>query len=151
MKDNMIEILLVEDTASDAELAIYTLEKNRLAVQLKLVRDGAEALDFLFNEGVHANSSEERPSPRVIWLDLKLPKIEGKEVLRRIKSDPRTRDIPVVVLTSSHEDRDLRTAYDLGANSYVVKPVDFKEFGEVVRQLGVYWLELNERPTSLGA
>jgi two-component system response regulator len=146
MSENAIEILLVDDNPSDADLTLYVIEKCGLRQRLKLVRDGAEALDFLLGQGAYSQKETATADPKVVLLDLKLPKINGAEVLRRIKSDPRTRDIPVVVLTSSDEERDVRQAYDLGANSYVVKPVDFKQFSEDIRQVVTYWLRLNQRP-----
>jgi two-component system response regulator len=141
-------ILLVEDNPDDVELTLRAFEKSRLANDIVVVRDGAEALDYLFGTGVHA----ERPptsTPEMVLLDLKLPKVDGLEVLKRIRADERTRRLPVVVLTSSKEERDVLRSYDLGANSFVRKPVDFAEFVEAARQLGLYWLVLNEpSPTS---
>ena len=133
-----IEILLVEDNAQDAELAIRALQKRNLANHLHHVEDGAEALEFFFGE----NAANRRP--RLVLLDLKLPKVDGLEVLRELRQREKTRTIAVVDLTSSHEDRDLRTAYSLGVNSYIVKPVDFNKFAAVVAQLGMYWLLVNE-------
>ncbi len=145
--DNIVELLLVEDNPADAELAIRSLKKFNLANSIHLVRDGAEALEFLFCTGAYA-SRDYRRGPRVVLLDLKLPKVDGLEVLKRIKEDPRTQHLPVVVLTSSHEETDLIKSYDLGANSYIVKPVDFPQFSEAMRQLGIYWLLLNKVPTA---
>jgi two-component system response regulator len=139
------EILLVEDNPNDVELALHALKKNQIANPICVVRDGAEALEFLFGTGRYAGRRLE-PPPRVILLDLKLPLVDGLEVLQQIKADARTRTIPVVVLTSSRQERDLMESYDLGVNSYIVKPVDFDQFTEVVRQLGLYWLLLNQRP-----
>ncbi len=139
------EILLVEDNPSDAELTLHALRKNNLANRVNLVRDGEEALDFLFCRGVYADRQSEAP-PNLVLLDLKLPKVDGLEVLQEIKSDPRTRSIPIVVLTSSKEERDLVKSYKLGVNSYIQKPVSFADFQEVVRQLGMYWLLLNSKP-----
>jgi two-component system response regulator len=150
--DNLktVEILLVEDSDDDAELTMRALRKKRLANQVHRVKDGAEALEFLFSTGDYATSRADASAPRVVLLDLKLPKVDGLEVLRRIKADERTRMIPVVVLTSSREDRDLIESYRLGVNSYIVKPVDFEKFVEAVEQLGLYWALLNERPSSIG-
>ncbi len=142
---NEVEILLVEDNPNDAELALRALEKNNLANRVFIVKDGAEALDFVFGRGAHQNRRVENV-PRVILLDLKLPKVDGIEVLRSIRSDERTKYIPVVVLTSSSEERDIVETYRLGVNSYIVKPVNFEKFIEVVRELGYYWLLLNHRP-----
>jgi len=143
MADEAIEVLLVEDNASDAELVLHSLRKNNLANRVRVARDGAEALDILLGNATLPPAD----SPRVILLDLKLPKVDGIQVLTRLKSDPRTRCIPVVVLTSSREDRDLNACYRLGANSYIVKPVDFIRFADAMRQLGMYWLLLNEKPS----
>ncbi len=143
--DEPVEILLVEDNPDDVELTLHALRKYNLANAIAVVRDGAEALDFLFRTGAYAGRTVNN-IPRVVLLDLKLPKVDGIEVLRRIKGDPRTRLIPVVVLTSSQEESDLVESYRLGANSYIVKPVDFEQFTEAVRQLGLYWLLLNQPP-----
>ncbi len=140
-----VEILLVEDNPTDAELAIRALKKSNLANKLVWVKDGAEALDFLFATGAYAGRNLEN-GPRVVLLDLRLPKVDGLEVLRRLKADERTRRIPVVVVTSSKEDRDVVASYDLGVNSYISKPVDFDEFAKVVSQLGFYWLLINRPP-----
>ena len=145
MKDRTVEILLVEDNPNDVELALHALKKNNIANRIEVVRDGAEALEFIFATGAYASRSIEH-APKVILLDLKLPKVDGLEVLRQIKADPRTRAIPVVVLTSSREERDIVESYNLGVNSYIVKPVDFEQFTESVRQLGMYWLLLNQPP-----
>lgn len=145
MIENPIEILLVEDNPNDVELALHALKKNNLTNHIHVVRDGAEALEFLFGSGEYAGR-EINHAPKVILLDLKLPKVDGMEVLRRIKSDERTRSIPVVVLTSSREERDIVESYRLGVNSYITKPVDFEQFTEAVRQLGLYWLLLNQPP-----
>ena len=145
MTDRPVEILLVEDNPNDVELALHALKKNNIANRIEIVRDGAEALDFIFCTGAYASRSMDH-APKVILLDLKLPKVDGLEVLRQIKSDPRTRAIPVVVLTSSREDHDVVESYNLGVNSYIVKPVDFEQFTESVRQLGMYWLLLNQPP-----
>ena len=140
-----VEILLVEDNPTDAELAIRALKKNNLANKLVWVKDGAEALDFLFATGVYAQRSAVN-GPKVIMLDLRLPKVDGMEVLRRVKADERTRAIPVVVLTSSKEDRDVAESYQLGVNSYISKPVEFDEFAKTVAELGLYWLLVNRPP-----
>jgi two-component system, response regulator len=136
MKTEPVELLLVEDNPSDEELTLHVLQQNNLANRIQVVRDGAEALEFLFNNS--------ETIPRLILLDLKLPRVSGLEVLARIKADTRTKTIPVVVLTSSREDADLRACYEHGVNSYIVKPVDFIQFTECVRQLGLYWLLFNE-------
>jgi two-component system response regulator len=140
-----IEILLVEDTISDAELTMRALKKNNLANKIIHLKDGAEAVDFIFGEGEYAGRDVTN-IPKVILLDLKMPKLSGIEVLRKIKSDERTKKIPVVILTSSKEDPDIRTCYELGTNSYIVKPVDFTGFVKVVSELGLYWLLRNEPP-----
>jgi two-component system response regulator len=143
--DNGVEILLVEDNPHDAELTMRALKKRHLANHLVWVKDGAEALDYLF--GVSTDAPPARTHlPKVILLDLKRPKVEGLDVLRRIKSDEQTKAIPVVVLTSSREERDMVQSYQLGVNSYIVKPVDFENFSEAVAQMGMYWLLLNQRP-----
>jgi len=138
-------ILLVEDNPDDELLAMRALAKNKVASEVMVARDGAEALDYLFGTGTHAGR-DPGARPAVVLLDLKLPKIDGLEVLRRIRADPRTQFVPVVVLSSSNESRDVNESYRLGANSYIRKPVDFAQFSEVVRQLGCYWLLFNEVP-----
>ncbi len=135
-------ILLVEDQPDDELLTIRALKKNNIKNEVRVVRDGAEALDYLFGRGAY----EQRDLPQVILLDLKLPKVDGLEVLRQVRADARTRRLPVIVLTSSKEERDVVDSYNLGANSYVRKPVDFEQFSEAVRQLGLYWFVLNELP-----
>ena len=146
MENNALEILLVEDNPNDMELALHALRRRHLANRIEIARDGAEALEFIFG-GQDANANHvSSQGPRVILLDLKLPKVDGLEVLRRLKADPRTKSIPVVVLTSSREERDVVESYRLGVNSYIVKPVDFEQFSEAVRQLGLYWLLLNQPP-----
>ena len=145
MPDHTVEILLVEDNPNDVELALHSLKQHHLANRVQVARDGAEALDFIFGTGPHAGRRL-HDGPTVVLLDLKLPLVDGLEVLRRIKSDPQTRALPVVVLTSSREERDVVESYQLGVNSYIVKPVDFEQFTEAVRQLGLYWVLLNEPP-----
>ncbi len=140
-----VEILLVEDNGRDAELMVRALRKNHLANQLHVIEDGPEALDFIFRRGAYAQGSHAE-NPRVILLDIKLPKLSGLEILREIKSNPETRSVPVVMVTSSNEDPDIKTAYELGANSYVVKPVDFDSFQEAMSTIGLYWLLVNQRP-----
>jgi two-component system, response regulator len=140
-----VELLLVEDNPQDLVLARRALQKANLTNRIHIARDGVEALDFVFGEGPHA-ARKISDGPKLILLDLKLPKIDGLEVLKRIKGDPRTRIIPVVVLTSSKEQSDVVESYQLGANSYIVKPVNFERFVEAVRELGLYWLLLNHAP-----
>ena len=142
---NQTEILLVEDSQDDLDMTLRALRKANMANHIEIARDGAEALDFIFCEGAHAARKIEN-LPRLILLDLKLPKIDGMEVLRRIKGDPRTKMIPVVMLTSSKEQNDVIRSYGLGGNSYIVKPVDFESFAEAVQRLGMYWLLLNQPP-----
>jgi CheY-like chemotaxis protein len=142
---NAVEILLVEDTPTDLELALRALRKANLSNHIEVARDGAEALEFIFCEGAYAGRRIQ-DAPKVILLDLKLPKIDGLEVLRRIKSDARTMTIPVVILTSSKEQTDVVEGYKLGANSYIVKPVNFERFVAAVQELGMYWLLLNQPP-----
>ena len=139
-----IDILLVEDNPNDVELTLHALGKYHLSSRVFVVRDGAEAIDFLFSEGQYAGRVPE--NPKVVLLDLKLPKVSGTQVLYRIKSDPRTKSIPVVVLTSSNEERDIIESYRLGANSYILKPVDFEQFTSTVKQLELYWFLLNRSP-----
>jgi CheY-like chemotaxis protein len=143
MEEKMI--LLVEDNSDDEALTLRALKKNNIRNQVTVAHDGAEALDFLFCAGVYADRNP-RDQPQLILLDLKLPKLDGLEVLRRIRADERTRLLPVVILTSSREEQDLINGYGYGANSYVRKPVDFIQFMEAVNQLGLYWLVLNETP-----
>jgi len=142
-----IEILLVEDNSKDVELTLHALRKENLCNLIHVVRDGEEALDFLFCRGAFASRSLDHP-PRLVILDLKLPKVTGLEVLREIKNNVHTQAIPVTVLTSSKEDRDLVESYKLGVNSYIQKPVDFNQFRETVKQLGLYWLVVNQPPPS---
>ena len=140
-------ILLVEDNADDEALTLRALNKSKIANKIVVVRDGAEALDYLFCRGAHADR-DPLDLPQVILLDLKLPKVDGLEVLRQLRAEPRTRMLPVVILTSSKEEQDLVNAYSSGANSYVRKPVDFNQFVDAISQLGLYWLVLNEAPPS---
>jgi CheY-like chemotaxis protein len=140
-----VEILLVEDNPADVELTLRALKKNNLTNLVKVVSDGAQALDYLFGAGGYAGENN-HPPPKVVFLDLKLPKVDGREVLRRMKADPKTRIIPVVVLTSSKEESDIAESYKLGVNSYVVKPLDFDKFVEAVSHLGLYWVLLNQAP-----
>jgi two-component system response regulator len=142
-------ILLVEDNQDDEELALLAFQKGQVANTIVVARNGVEALDYLFGTGPHAGR-DVSDLPQLVLLDLKLPKIDGLEVLRRVRADPRTRRLPIVILTSSKEDEDLVQGYDRGANSYVRKPVAFDQFVEAVRQLEVYWLVLNEPPPSQG-
>lgn len=137
---NQVEILLAEDNENDAELTLRALRKRNLANHVVWVKDGAAALDYLLGPAASA------PLPKVVLLDLKMPKVDGLEVLRRLRGEERTKLIPVVVLTSSHEEADIVKSYELGANSFIVKPVEFDSFSEAVAQLGLYWLLLNQRP-----
>lgn len=145
MNENDKIILLVEDNPDDEVLTLRALRKNNILNQVVVARDGVEALDYLFGTGIHAGRDTES-QPQVILLDLKLPKLDGLEVLKRIRADVRTRLQPVVILTTSNEDRDIISSYELGANSFIRKPVDFEQFMEAVRQLGLYWLVLNVPP-----
>lgn len=141
---NEVEILLIEDNPRDVEMTLRALKKNRITNNIKVVNDGAEALDFLFNKGKF--SDMEIPNrPRIILLDLKLPKVDGIEVLRTIKNDPQLKVIPTIILTSSREERDIVESYRLGVNSYIVKPVEFDTFVEAIREIGLYWLILNQQ------
>lgn len=146
MNENLVEILLVEDSASDAELTIRELKKNNLANNLFHVKDGQEAIDFIFATGEYENRRDISSRPKVVLLDIQMPKVNGIEVLQKIKADPRTRAIPVVMLTSSKEDPDIKSCYELGANSYIVKPVNFLGFADAIKHLGFYWLLLNQKP-----
>lgn len=148
MDHNTVEILLVEDNSSDAQLTIRELKKHNMANNLVHVKNGAEALDFIFATGQYARSREIHHVPRVILLDIQMPKVNGMEVLEKIKADPRTKSIPVVILTSSKESPDIKKCYALGANSYIVKPVNFESFAESIKNLGFYWLLLNQSPTN---
>lgn len=144
MNDDKV-ILLVEDNPDDEALTLRAFRKNNILNPVVVARDGAEALDYLFGCGSHAGR-DTRQQPQIVLLDLKLPKIDGLEVLRQLRADPRTRMQPVVILTTSNEERDIISSYQLGANSYIRKPVDFEQFMEAVRQLGLYWLVLNVPP-----
>jgi len=139
-----VDILLVEDNPADAELVLRALRKGKLANHITWVKDGAEALDFIFRRGAYSGRRDQ--NPRLILLDLKLPKMDGIEVLRQIKAEQRTRLIPVVMVTSSAEARDIAKSYELGVNSYVVKPVEFEQFSETVAQAGFYWMLVNKTP-----
>jgi CheY-like chemotaxis protein len=141
----MHEILLVEDNADDVDLTLRALRKNKIANDVIVVRDGVEALDYLFAAGQYAGR-DPAALPQVVLLDLKLPRLDGLQVLEQVRANPKTRLLPIVILTSSTEQRDLLTGYTLGANSYIRKPVDFEQFVDAVHQLGLYWLVLNQRP-----
>jgi len=143
--NNEVEILLVEDNPNDAELALRALKKHNLANNVAVVTDGEEAIDFVFARSKYEHRKTES-GPRIILLDLKLPKVDGLEVLRAIKGDPRTKIIPVIVLTSSREEKDIVESYKLGVNSYILKPVDFDKFVDAVKEIGYYWLLLNQSP-----
>ena len=142
--EHAVEILLVEDNPDDVELTLHAFEKQNLVNGIHVARDGAEALDFLFGPATGGGR------PKLILLDLKLPKVDGLEVLRQIKNDPRTKTVPVIVLTSSREERDIVESYNLGVNSYIVKPVDFQQFTAAIEQIGLYWLLLNQPPSPSG-
>ncbi|MFC0773630.1 response regulator [Terrimonas alba] len=144
---NPIEILFIEDNPHEAELTIRSLKKNNLANALKHIDDGAEALDFIFARGIYADR-EFSPNPKLIILDLKLPKVDGLEILHQIKNHPKTQSIPVAVLTSSQEEKDIIESYKLGVNSYIVKPVNFESFSKAVADLGLYWMILNQSPNA---
>ena len=144
MSDHNVEILLVEDNPNDVELTLDALREQKISNKIQVVRDGAEALEFIFRTGTYADRPDAKP--KLILLDLKLPKVSGMEVLERIRSEPDTNSIPVVMLTSSKEERDIIESYRLGVNSYIVKPVDFEQFNTAVRTIGLYWLLLNEPP-----
>jgi len=147
---NGAEILLIEDNPEDVEITLRAFQKHHIANKVHVVRDGEEALECLFSTGRYAERGTYAHT-RLILLDLKLPKVDGLEILKKCKADPRTKNIPVVVLTSSREERDLVQSYHLGVNSYVVKPVDFPQFTDAVRQLGLYWMLLNQVPSELAA
>ncbi len=143
MNSGGLDILLVEDNQDDMDLALHALKQEKLANRILVARDGEEALDFLFCRGAFANRSFDHP-PKLVLLDLKLPKVDGMEVLRQVKSNPRTKTIPIVIMTSSKEERDLVASYNLGANSYIQKPVDFDQFRKTVKSVGLYWLVTNQ-------
>ena len=143
--DQQVDILLIEDNPDEAELAIRSLKKNNLANNLKHIDDGAEALDYIFSRGKYANNTA-NAHPRLILLDLNLPKVGGLDILKQVKSDERTKTIPIVVLTSSQEQRDVIESYKLGVNSYIVKPVNFASFAQAIADLKMYWLVLNQQP-----
>ncbi|TMH27404.1 MAG: response regulator [Betaproteobacteria bacterium] len=145
MADEQVEILLAEDNSEDAEMTMRALRRHNLANQVRWVKDGAEALDYLFCRGQYVGRDPSRP-PKLVLLDIKMPKIDGIEVLRQLKADPTTRSIPVVVMTSSNEERDVLESYRLGVNSYIVKPVQFNQFIETVAKIGLYWLLTNRVP-----
>ena len=150
MNANEVDILLVDDSQEDVDLTLHALRAEHLANSIFVARDGEEALDFLFCRGPHGERSFELP-PKIVLLDLKLPKLDGLQVLKEIKSDARTKTIPVVMMTSSKEERDRFLSYDLGVNSYLQKPVDFDEFRKVVKLLGMYWLMVNQPPVNHAA
>ena len=145
MNAGELDILLVEDNQDDRDLALHALQRAKVANRIFVVRDGEEALDFLFCREAYAARSFDHP-PKLVLLDLKLPKVDGMEVLKQVKSDTRTRTIPIVIMTSSKEERDLASGYNLGANSYIQKPVDFDQFRETVKSVGLYWLVINQPP-----
>jgi two-component system, response regulator len=145
METGELDILLVEDNQDDLDLALHALRREKLANRIFVVRDGEAALDFLFCRGKYGDRSFHQPL-KLVLLDLKLPKVDGMEVLKQIKADPRTKSIPVVIMTSSKEERDLLASYHFGANSYIQKPVDFEQFREKVKSIGLYWLVVNQAP-----
>lgn len=146
MKLNRVDLLLVEDNIDDAELTIRHLKKNNMANNLFHVKDGEEAIEFIFSTGRYAGEGDTMHRPKIVLLDIQMPKVNGIEVLKQMKSDPRTKTIPVVMLTSSKEDPDIEKCYALGANSYIVKPVNFESFADAIKNLGFYWLLLNQPP-----
>ena len=148
MADSEVEILLVEDNPDDVDLTLHALKRENLANRIEVARDGEEALDFLFCRGRHSQRRFDHP-PRVVLLDLKLPKVDGLEVLRALKSDPRTRPIPVVILTASREEKDLISSYQFGVNAYIQKPVDFDQFRTMIKELGLFWLVVNQPPPAV--
>ena len=147
MNQNSVEVLLVEDNMVDAEITIRALKKYNMANNLVHVKNGKEAIDFIFATGNYAETRDISFPPKVVLLDIQMPKMNGMEVLEKIKADPRTRVMPIVILTSSKEHPDIQKCYDLGANSYIVKPVNFESFAEAIKNLGFYWLLLNQPPT----
>ncbi len=149
MNPNGVDILLVDDSQDDVDLTLHALRAENLANHVFIARDGEEALEFLFCSGPHAQRSFDDP-PKLVLLDLKLPKVDGMQVLKQVKGDARTKNIPIVMMTSSREERDLVSSYDLGVNSYIQKPVDFDEFRKIVKLLGLYWLVTNQPPVSNG-
>jgi len=149
MSPTEVDILLVDDSQEDVALTLHALRSENLASRVFVAHDGEEALDFLFCSGPHSERSFDHP-PKLVLLDLKMPKVDGLQVLKQIKGDARTRTIPVVLMTSSREERDMASGYDLGANSYLQKPVDFDEFRKLVKLLGLYWLVTNQAPVSNG-
>ena len=149
MNANDVDILLVDDSQDDIDLTLHALRSENLANHVFVARDGEEALDFLFCSGPHVERSFDHP-PKLVLLDLKMPKVDGMQVLKQVKGDARTRTIPVVLMTSSREERDMASGYDLGVNSYIQKPVDFGEFRKVVKLLGLYWLVTNRPPATNG-
>jgi CheY-like chemotaxis protein len=149
MNSNEIDILLVDDSQDDIDLTLHALRSESLANRVFIARDGEEALDFLFRSGPHSQRSFEQP-PKLVLLDLKLPKIDGMQVLKQVKGDSRTRTIPIVMMTSSREECDMLNGYDLGVNSYLQKPVDFERFRKMVKLLGLYWLVTNQPPVTNG-
>jgi len=146
MNPNSVEVLLVEDNIADAELTIRELRKHNMANHLVHVKNGEEALEFIFAKGRYASTREVQYTPKMVFLDIQMPKVNGIEVLQQIKDDPRTRSLPVVIPTSSKENPDIQRCYDLGANSYIVKPVNFESFAQAIKNLGFYWLLLNQPP-----
>ena len=150
MNDVEVDILLVEDSQDDIDLALHTLRRENLANHIFVVRDGEEALDFLFCSGAYAGRNPAH-LPKLVLLDLKLPKLDGMEVLERLRTDPRTSTLPVVIMTSSKEEKDVANGYHLGVNSYIQKPVDFEQFRQTVKAIGLYWLLINQRPQNHAA